>query len=211
MVKMSSQTTPEMYTTVARSVRVRVPIGLCRFFASVKEIHDETEAKDFIETVSKEFADATHNAWAYKIGYGDQSLCRSSDDGEPVNTAGPPMLQAIEGQDLTNVVVVGTRYFGGVKLGVGGLIRAYRETAQAGLTEAGIRQEIIMVPILVRNVDYAYLGDVLREIESYRGRIDTLAYDEQVTVRADVRPADVAGLQKRIVDITRGQAELEVS
>ncbi len=210
MLKMSSETTPEMYTTVARAVRVRVPVGLCRFFASVREINSELEAKDFIDTVSKEFADATHNAWAYKIGYGDQSICRSSDDGEPVNTAGPPMLQAIEGQGLTNVVVVGTRYFGGVKLGVGGLIRAYRDTAQAGLAEAGRRQEIIMIPITVVNVDYAYLGDVLREIESYRGIIDTLAYDEQVTVKANVRPADVADLQKRVVDLTRGQAELEV-
>lgn len=202
---------PEMYTTVARAVRVRIPIGLCRFFASVKEINSDAEAKDFIETVSKEFADATHNAWAYKIGYGDQGISRANDAGEPANTAGPPMLQAIEGQGLTNVVVVGTRYFGGVKLGVGGLIRAYRETALAGLAEAGTRQEIIMIPIVLQHVDYAYLGDVLREIESYRGIIDALIYDEQVSVKANVRPADVAQLQQRIIDITRGQAELEVS
>ena len=107
----------------------------------------EAEAKEFIDTVSNEFADATHNAWAYKIGFGDRSIRRSSDAGEPANTAGPPMLQAIEGQGLTNVVVVGTRYFGGVKLGVGGLIRAYRDTALAGLEAAGVREEVIKMCI----------------------------------------------------------------
>lgn len=211
MIKMSNEATPETYTTVANAMRVRVPIGLCRFFASVKEVHAEEAAKDFIEEVSKEFADATHNAWAYKLGYGDQAICRSTDAGEPVNTAGPPMLQAIEGKKLTNVVVVGTRYFGGVKLGVGGLIRAYRDTALAGLEAAGRRVETIMTPIIVHNVDYAYLGDVLREIESCRGTIDTLAYDQQVTVKANVRPVDIPLLQQRITDTTRGQAELEVN
>ncbi|NLW17808.1 MAG: YigZ family protein [Firmicutes bacterium] len=208
---MTNEARPEMYTTVAQAVRVRVPIGLCRFFASVKEVQSEAEAKEFIEAVSNEFADATHNAWAYKVGHGDSSIRRYSDAGEPANTAGPPMLQAIEGRGLTNVVVVGTRYFGGVKLGVGGLIRAYRDTALAGLEAAGVRQEIIMIPVTISAVDYAYLGDVLREIESFRGSIATLDYGEQVTVKASVRPADVAELQQRITDITRGQAQMEVA
>ncbi len=202
---------PKKFLTVARSVRVRIPIGQCRFFASVKEIKSELEAKSFIEEVSQEFADATHNAWAYKVGFGDQCISRSSDDGEPVNTAGPPMLQAIEGKGLTNVVVVGTRYFGGVKLGVGGLIRAYRETALAGLAEAGVREEIIMVPAIIRNIDYASLGDVLREVESFRGNIDNIDYGEQVTVFAHIRPAVESELKQRINDITRGQGELEVT
>lgn len=208
---MSNEALPETYTTVAQAMRVRVPIGLCRFFASVKAVSTEAEARDFIEEVSKEFADATHNAWAYKLGYGDQAICRSSDDGEPVNTAGPPMLQAIEGHDLTNVVVIGTRYFGGVKLGVGGLIRAYRDTALAGLEAAGRRVETIMTAIVVHNVDYAYLGDVLREIESCRGTIDSLNYEQQVAIKAKVRPTDIPILQQRIIDTTRGQAELEVN
>lgn len=208
---MSNEATPETYTTVAQAMRVRVPIGLCRFFASVKAVNTEAGAKDFIEQVSKEFADATHNAWAYKLGYGDQAICRSSDDGEPVNTAGPPMLQAIEGHDLTNVVVIGTRYFGGVKLGVGGLIRAYRDTALAGLEAAGRRVETIMIAVVVHNVDYAYLGDVLREIESCRGTIDSLTYEQQVAIKASVRPTDIPILQQRIIDTTRGQAELEVT
>jgi|CZCA01.1.fsa_nt_gi uncharacterized YigZ family protein len=211
MLKMRNENSPEMYTTVAQAVRVRIPIGLCRFFASVKEVQTEAEAKEFIDTVSNEFADATHNAWAYKIGFGDRSIRRSSDAGEPANTAGPPMLQAIEGQGLTNVVVVGTRYFGGVKLGVGGLIRAYRDTALAGLEAAGVREEVIMLPVVVNAVDYAYLGDVLREIESCRGNIGTLDYGEQVTIRAQIRPADIDQLQQRITDITRGQASLEVA
>ncbi len=211
MLVIKKENSPEMYTTVAQSVRVRIPVGLCRFIASVKEVGSEAEAKEFIEAVSKEFADATHNAWAYKIGFGDRCIRRFSDAGEPANTAGPPMLQAIEGQGLTNVVVVGSRYFGGVKLGVGGLIRAYRDTALAGLEAAGVRQEVIMVPVMVRSVDYAYLGDVLREIESAKGIIGNLGYGEKVTIQARVRPAEIGQLQQRITDITRGQASLEVA
>lgn len=207
---MNNNDQPILYTTVARSVRVRVPIGACRFFASVKEVVSEAEAKAFIADVSDHFADATHNAWAYKLGYGPKSISRSNDAGEPVNTAGPPMLQAIEGQDLTDVVVVGTRYYGGVNLGIGGLIRAYRDTAAAGLEEAGRRQEIIMIPVAIRQVDYAYLGDILREIESRRGLIDDIEYSEQVTVLAQIRPLDETELRQRIIDLTRGQSILEV-
>lgn len=203
-------TTPEHYQTVGQAVRVKLPVGLCRFFSSVKEINSEAEARSFIDDVSKEFADATHNAWAYKLGFGDLGVCRSSDDGEPANTAGPPMLQAIEGAGLTNVVVVGTRYFGGVKLGVGGLIRAYRDCAQAGLQEAGVRQEIIMSPVRVRHLDYGQMGDILREIESCRGSIDSIDYGQTVTIKASIKPRDLDQLRQRVIDLTRGQGRLEV-
>ncbi len=201
---------PEYYQTVAQAVRVKLPVGQCRFFSSVKEVSTEAEAKVFVEEVSKEFADATHNAWAYKLGFGDQAICRSSDDGEPANTAGPPTLQAIEGAELTNVVVVGTRYFGGVKLGVGGLIRAYRDCAHAGLQEAGVRQEIIMMQVQVRRLDYSQLGDILREIESCRGSIDSIDYAQTVTIKASIKPRDLDQLRQRVTDLTRGQGQLEV-
>ena len=200
----------DRYQTVARAVRVRIPVGQCRFFASVKEATTEAEAKAFIESIATDFADATHNAWGYKLGAVGEPLCRSSDAGEPVNTAGPPILQAIEGRGLTNVVVVVTRFFGGVKLGVGGLIRAYREAAAAGLEEAGVREEIITRPIRVKNVDYACLGEVLRELESLRCTGIALDYGEQVTLRAEIQPQFFTeGLAARIADITKGQGVVE--
>jgi uncharacterized YigZ family protein len=208
MMPMSEQA--EVFQTVARAVRVKVPVGLCRFFASVKEVQTEEEARQFIAEVSAEMPDATHHAWAFRIGSREQAIARSSDAGEPANTAGPPMLQAIEGAGLTNVVVVGTRYFGGVKLGVGGLIRAYRDCAQAGLQAAGVRTEVLMQEVRVYQVDYAVLGDVLREIESQKGSILGIEYGQTVTIHAAIRPALREALQGRIADITRGQGQLEV-
>lgn len=201
---------PETFSTVAGSARIKLPVGLCRFFSSVCEVTDEVAAKAFISQISSEFSDANHNAWAYKLGWGNRALSRYSDDGEPANTAGAPMLQAIEGSGLTNVVVVATRYFGGVKLGVGGLIRAYRDCAQAGLLAAGVRTELIMVEVLVRDLDYAILGDVLREIESFHGSILAINYQLRVAVRAAIKPSDQAALSVRVTDITRGQGQLEV-
>lgn len=206
---MSSHDKPDVYATVARAVRVRIPVGACRFFASVQGVANEVEAKAFIAAVSQEFADATHNAWAYKIGHGEQAICRCSDAGEPTNTAGPPMLQAIEGHGLTNVVVVATRYFGGVKLGIGGLIRAYRDTALAGLEEAGVRHEVVLVPATIRQIDYACLGDVLREIERC-GHVVNVKYGQRVLIEAMIRPKEHDVLYQRVRDITRGQGCLEV-
>ena len=125
-------------TTVAQTVRVKISVGACRFFASVARTEREEEAKAFIERVCTEFPDANHHAYAYKIGLEDEALCRQSDAGEPSGTAGPPILQAIEYAGLTNVTVVATRYFGGVKLGIGGLVRAYRACADAGLDRKSV-------------------------------------------------------------------------
>lgn len=200
---------PETISTVANSARVKIPVGLCRFFASVAEVTDETAARQFIADVTSEFADANHSAWAYKLGWGDRAICRQSDDGEPANTAGAPMLQVIEGAGLSNVVVIASRYFGGVKLGVGGLIRAYRDCAQAGLQAAGVRTELIQQEVLVRELDYAILGEVLREIESIHGSILAIDYQLRVTVRALIQPKFRVALSSRITDITRGQGQLE--
>lgn len=201
---------PETFDTVARLAQVKIPVGLCRFHASVSEVRSEAEAKAFLAEVVAQFPDANHSAWAYRIGCIDQALCRYSDDGEPANTAGAPMLQVINGAGLTNVMVIGTRYFGGVKLGVGGLIRAYRDCAQAGLQAAGVRTETIKMEVAVRDLDYALLGDVLRELESLKSDILAIDYQLRVNVRAAIRPRDRAALGTRITDITRGQCHLEV-
>ena len=129
------------FLTVARSVQVKLPVGACRFIASVSRVDKEKEAKSFIRKISSHFHDATHNAYAYKIGFGDSAISRQSDDSEPAGTAGK-RCYAIESAGLTNVVIVATRYFGSVKLGIGGLIRAYRACAEAGLEEAGRQKEV---------------------------------------------------------------------
>ncbi|MDW7652460.1 MAG: YigZ family protein [Bacillota bacterium] len=199
----------DRYDTVRRTVRVKLPVGACRFIASVGRVNSEEEAKAFIEEVSGEFSDATHNAFAYKVGVGDGAVCRQSDAAEPAGTAGAPMLQAIEHAGLTNVAVVGTRYFGGVKLGIGGLVRAYRACAEAGLAEAGKKTEICYEALCVQ-VPYDEMGAVMRELAVVGGEVDKIDYTaDGVNVICRVPLNAAALLKEQIADVTRGKAKVE--
>jgi uncharacterized YigZ family protein len=197
------------FVTVAKNVRVKIPVGACRFTATVARVDSEDEAKAVIEQVSAEFNDATHNAYAFKIGLGDEALCRQSDANEPSGTAGPPMLQAIENAGLSNVVVVGTRYFGGVKLGIGGLVRAYRACAEAGLAEAGTRTEVLMLSQML-HAPYDLLGNVMREISAADGEVDGVDYsDDGVTVNIRIPQSQSEHFNVQIQEVTRGKVSVE--
>jgi uncharacterized YigZ family protein len=195
----------DRFQTVASSVRVKSTVGACRFHASVARTDSEEDARAFIERVSEEFADATHNAYAYKIGLGDRAVCRQSDADEPAGTAGNPMLQAIEKAGVTNVTVVGTRYFGGVKLGIGGLVRAYRSCAEAGLEQAGRSIHICFQPVSVK-VSYDMVGPVLREVTASGGEIEAVDYsDYEILVRCLVPLSIIETLREKLLDLTRGK------
>ncbi|MCW3490759.1 IMPACT family protein [Dethiobacter alkaliphilus] len=200
----------DSFSTVARNVRVKIAVGACRFIASVAKTETEAEAKAFIEKVSGEFADATHNVYAYRIGVGDGAVSRQSDDGEPAGSSGPPMLQALEKAGLTNVTVVGTRYFGGVKLGIGGLVRAYRACAEAGLAEAGEDTEVFKEVIKIL-VSYDLLGNVMREIGAVDGEVDGVDYQENgVCVTCLLPLTKVETLKTQLVESTRGNVTVEI-
>lgn len=197
-------------STVAQNVRVKIPVGACRFFASVAKTESEEEAKAFVERVCAEFPDATHNAYAYKLGLGDGAICRQCDAGEPSGTAGPPMLQAIEHAGLTNVTVVATRYFGGVKLGIGGLVRAYRTCADAGLAEAGRITAVCMSSLYVK-ITYELLGPVMREIAAGSGVVDGVDYQaDGVAVTCRVPVHHTEQVKAQIIEATRGKANVEI-
>ncbi len=196
------------YLTIKRQARVKIPVGACRFIASVASCQEEEEARAFIEKVKEEFSDATHNAYAYKLGTGDRALRRTSDDQEPAGTAGPPLLSAIEKGGLTNVVVVGTRYFGGIKLGIGGLIRAYRACGEAGLKEAGVQKKIIYRRYLL-TCPYDHVGQVMKEISGLQGEIREINYTSQVRIDLSLPPSREKGFKGRLKDITRGKGRLE--
>ncbi|HZK25899.1 MAG TPA: YigZ family protein [Oscillospiraceae bacterium] len=198
----------DRFDTVAAPVRVKISVGACRFIASVARSDSEGKAKAFIEQISQEFSDATHNAYAYKIGLGDAAICRQSDAAEPAGTAGPPMLQTIENAGLTNVTVVGTRYFGGVKLGIGGLVRAYRACAEAGLQAAARVTEVFYETVKIA-ISYELIGTVLREIASCNGEVSDVKYGEQgARVLGTVPLSSLENLQIKLLEATRGKAEL---
>ncbi len=196
----------DSFDTVARDVQVKIAVGACRFIASVSRTDSEAAARYFIAKVSEEFNNATHNVFAYRIGSGDNAICRQSDAGEPAGTAGAPMLQTIDKAGVTNVTVVGTRYFGGVKLGIGGLVRAYRSCAEAGLEQAGLVTQILLQNVTVR-VSYEMVGSLLRELPAYAGEMAAIDYGEsQVSVRCLLPLSRVESFAEKLQDMTRGRA-----
>ena len=124
------------YKTLAKAGSDEIIIEKSRFIGYCAPVSSEEEALEFIEKIKKKHYDATHNVFAYVVGL-DNNIQRYNDDGEPSGTAGVPILEVIKKEDLRNVVIVVTRYFGGIKLGTGGLIRAYTKGAKIAL-DAGI-------------------------------------------------------------------------
>ena len=127
--------------TIQKDCRTEIVIEKSRFICTLKKVGSETEAQEFIKSIKKEFWDATHNCSAYIINDMQQ---RSSDDGEPSGTAGVPMLEVLRKKSLTGVAAVVTRYFGGIKLGAGGLVRAYTNSVVHAVEEAGLARRVEM-------------------------------------------------------------------
>lgn len=200
----------DRFLTVLQNARVQIKVKDSKFITSVAPVGSEAEAEDFITRVSKEFFDATHNVSAYKIGTLDQAIRRYDDDGEPASSSGPPVLQAIEGVGVTNTAVVVTRYFGGTKLGFGGLIRAYGDAAAAGLLQAGTREMIQYILVKI-TTSYEQMGNVIKEVQSGVGVIkDTQYSNTGVEIFVDLLPSYLERFRKKIVDATRGSAEITV-
>ena len=133
-----------LYKTVKNRTRTELTIERSKFITTVVPCNTREEADSFIAEIKSEFKDATHNVPAFIIG-NKMELKWASDDGEPQGTAGPPILRYLEMNELTNIAVVVTRYFGGIKLGTGGLVRAYTQGAEQAVTEAGIVGAVEMV------------------------------------------------------------------
>ena len=195
------------YRTFSAVSRTKIAVGACRFFASLAPCCTEEEAKAFIGQVKKELPGATHHAYAYRLGFGDGIIARCSDDGEPALTAGQPMLGVLEREGLSDVVLVGTRYFGGVKLGVGGLIRAYRSCALAGVKDAIICEKESLSTCKI-SVPYDYLGGVLKEIEANEGKVLRFQYLNDVQLNVSFPEEKKAALLKMVGEASRGTATI---
>lgn len=177
-----------------------------RFIATVRPVASEEEAVAFINEMKKKYWDARHNCSAFVIGE-RQEISRCSDDGEPAQTAGRPMLDVLLKEDIHNVAVVVTRYFGGVLLGTGGLVRAYQKAVQEGLA-ASVVIEKRQGRRLVIGTDYNGLGK-LQYLIAQQGitLIDTV-YTEKVELFCMVPSEKVAETEKEIIEATSGKADV---
>ncbi len=197
-----------IYKTTAENGTAIYEIQKSRFIAYTSHVETEAEARDFVTAIKKKHFDARHNCSAWVLG-ADSSQQKSNDDGEPGGTAGNPILESIKQHGLTNVVVVVTRYFGGIKLGAGGLIRAYSHTASLGL-EATPCLEVKPFCLMEAEMDYSLLGTVENWIRNEELRTGETAYLDKVTVRLLVEPADCEAISTELTNLTAAQCKITI-
>ena len=178
-----------------------------RFIATVRPVETEEEAVAFINEMKKKYWDAKHNCSAFVIGE-RQEFNRCSDDGEPAQTAGRPMLDVLLREGITNVAVVVTRYFGGVLLGTGGLVRAYQEATKAGLNASKIIVKQKGKRLSVQT-DYTGLGKLQYLFASENITLEETEYTENVTIHAVIPEDSTESIIKKITEATNGTAKTE--
>ena len=204
------------YRTIKEDGQGQEEIKKSRFICHAKRVYSEEEARDFITAIKKEHYKATHNCSAFIVGERSE-IKRTSDDGEPSGTAGVPMLGVLENHNLTNVCVVVTRYFGGIKLGAGGLIRAYAGSVALAVKEIGIIEikEQAGIQIHMTYAQYQEYGNFLKEhnlIEletNFTDQVDTMIFVDKE--RKDDIKADIIEFFNGKVTLTdKGLREVEV-
>lgn len=178
-----------------------------RFIATVRPVESEDEAVSFINETKKKYWDARHNCSAFVIGK-RQELTRCSDDGEPAGTAGRPMLDVLLKENIHNAAVVVTRYFGGVLLGTGGLVRAYQQATKAGLSASEIIEKKDGAVLFIRT-DYTGIGRLQYLFAQEKITVMDTAYEADVLVKAVISENDKKRIEKTIIEQTNGTAKLE--
>ncbi len=192
------------YITVKNEAEASFVERKSRFIGHCKPVKTEEEALAFIAKIKKENWDASHNVSAYVLR--DGGIMRYSDDGEPQGTAGVPALDVLRKNDVVDVVVVATRYFGGIMLGAGGLVRAYSHTASLALTAAG-KIKMKECDILRIACDYSTYGRVNSIIPESGGVIDGVEFLEDVRITFHIFPELLSAFGKSLADATNGQIE----
>lgn len=178
-----------------------------RFIATVRPVESEEEAVSFINETKKKYWDARHNCSAFVIGK-RQELTRCSDDGEPAGTAGRPMLDVLLKENIHNAAVVVTRYFGGVLLGTGGLVRAYQQATKEGLSASEIIEKKDGTVLFIRT-DYTGIGRLQYLFAQEKLTVMDTAYEADVLVKAVIPENDKKRIEKTIIEQTNGTAKLE--
>lgn len=211
----------ELYKTVRKQAEAVQVIDKSRFIAHVFPVESREEADAFLAEIREKYKDATHNVPAMVIG--DKSQIQwASDDGEPQGTSGAPMVQMMVKEGLTNLIVVVTRYFGGIKLGTGGLVRAYTSSAKLGLEAAGVCSVREMAELTVK-IDYPYLAKIQNMVSEQLDleeadregeenlsnfRIANIQYMDKIEMKIQTFPGSLTNVELLFQNITSGKAEV---
>lgn len=194
----------DFYLTIAKPLRAaELKVVGSRFIANLYPVSTKEEVELYLERIGKEFYDATHHCYAYRLG-ANAELTRAADDGEPSGTAGKPILMVIEGAKLTNVLCVVTRYFGGTKLGTGGLARAYADAAKLAVGDAEIKTVYHMKELrLIYSFDD--MSGVERMIAKYGAEKLESIYSDTVEMRISIRQSLEEEFIKEVIDSFQGR------
>jgi uncharacterized YigZ family protein len=195
-----------LYRSVYEYGEAEYVIEKSRFIAHVSPAETPEEARLFISEIKEKYKDATHNVPAFVCGAGSEHQW-ASDDGEPAGTSGMPVLKLLTSSDLTNTVVVVTRYFGGIKLGTGGLARAYTHAAGLAVDKAGIC-EVRESSIITYSFDYTFLNRLQNASSAGAFEMDGITYSDVVTAQMKCPAEEADKIKSMISDITGGKADL---
>lgn len=186
--------------------RTEIVVVNSRFITSIAPAPTVDEAKAFLKMLHDAMPDANHHVYAFRVGYGSSVIEGMSDAGEPSGTAGPPVLAVLRGTEIGDVIVVVTRYFGGTKLGTGGLVRAYSDAAREGLSTLKTELKLART-VLGIDISYSLYDQMKRLISTYNGEILDETFTDRITVMARFVSEEVEGFSLGLRDLSNGQVE----
>jgi uncharacterized YigZ family protein len=195
------------YITLSDTCHRELKIQGSRFLAEAYPVTDGASVRHYLSAIRKKYHDATHHCFAYRLGV-DGKTFRHGDDGEPSGTAGRPILSAIDREKLTDTLVIVTRYFGGVKLGTGGLARAYGEAAQLAIDDAPKVMRYVTTALRIR-FPHGSVGQVMSVIGRLGGKVLETAYDDDVHLRVEIRLSNAEEMKEQLAEQTAGRVSLE--
>jgi len=197
---MTSQLLIDEYSTIADMTTSKSVIKKSRFIGLANSIASIELVKGFVSSAQRDYPNATHYCYGYRIGLGLQQREYATDAGEPTNSAGPPILSALQSSDLSNLICVVVRYYGGINLGIGGLIRAYGKCARQCLAQAKIRTQIYYRQLKV-TVSYDRVDQIYRLTQRLQGKIVNVIYDQDVVIQVKIRQSAVQYFQANLHQI----------
>jgi uncharacterized YigZ family protein len=197
----------QRYPIPARETRVETTVVNSRFVCTVAEARTVEDAQAFIHRIKAELADASSHAYAYHIGYGSNVTDGCNDGGEPSGTAGRPMLAVLQGSGLGDVVAVASRYFGGTKLGTGGLVRAFGGALKAALEQTSCAERVERKTFLLE-APYPLYEQIKRLVKAHNGEIGGEDFGAQVLLTLTFVVDDIEAFQRALTDLSAGQLSL---
>jgi len=174
------------YIAINGVSKSEIYIKKSRFIGLSTSADTEQDAYKFIESIKREYSDATHVCYAFSVGFGSRQILRSSDSGEPANSAGKPILSVIESSNINNIVCVVIRYFGGIKLGIGGLIRAYSQAAKESIRNASTTVCVSLTNLRIE-IPYDHIGTIINLVNRFRGKILSMEHGDNIQAMISIR------------------------